>query len=148
MNARAPQLRLAAPAAARPAGRSPRAAGRWWLAAGLIMGVVWWLSAQGDTPGPPLRHPLDWAAHFLTYLALGYTLGRATGRPTLALLIAVYFGAFDEVHQAFVPGRDAGVQDWLFDLAGAWLGTRRATRTPAVTVAPAPSVAVLLEFPG
>ncbi len=95
------------------------------------MGVIWWLSSSADTPGPPLVHPLDWAAHFLTYLALGSALGRATGLRGLALVIAVWWGALDEVHQAFVPGRDAGVTDWLFDLAGAWLGTRLALRRDA-----------------
>ncbi|WP_051668053.1 VanZ family protein [Deinococcus frigens] len=92
------------------------------------MGAIWWLSSMSDTPGPPLAHPLDWAAHFTAYLALAYALGRATGRLGVALLITVWWGALDEVHQAFVPGRDAGVTDWLFDLAGAWLGSRWATR--------------------
>lgn len=93
------------------------------------MAVIWFLSSSADTPGPPLAHPLDWIAHFLAYLALGYSLGRATGRPGLALSLAVWWGALDEVHQAFVPGRDAGVQDWLFDLAGASVGVWRACRT-------------------
>ncbi|WP_104991423.1 VanZ family protein [Deinococcus sp. NW-56] len=86
------------------------------------MGTIWWLSSGSDTPGPPLRHPLDWGAHFLAYLALTYALARATGRRGLAIVIAAWFGASDEVHQAFVPGRDAGLSDWLFDLAGAGVG--------------------------
>jgi len=102
----------------------------WWFPTLLLMGLIWGLSASPDTPGPPLVHPLDWAAHFLTYLALGFCLGRACGRPHLALVIAVWYGALDEVHQAFVPGRDAGVTDWLFDLTGAWLGSRLAGRSP------------------
>ncbi|MFC4637401.1 VanZ family protein [Deinococcus hohokamensis] len=101
---------------------------RWWGPALLVMAVIWWLSSQSDTPGPPLRHPLDWVAHALSYLALAYSLGRATGRRGTALLIAVWFGALDEVHQAFVPGRDAGIGDWLFDLLGALIGSRLATR--------------------
>ncbi|UBV43991.1 VanZ family protein [Deinococcus taeanensis] len=101
------------------------------------MGVIWWLSGQPRTPGPPLAHPLDWAAHFLAYLALGFTLGRATGRPGAAWVVAAWFGALDEIHQAFVPPREAGVQDWLFDAAGAWLGARLATsRVPAPLEAP------------
>jgi VanZ family protein len=92
------------------------------------MATIWWLSSSPDTPGPPLVHPLDWIAHFTAYLALACSLGRATGRRDVALVIAVWWGALDEVHQAFVPGRDAGVTDWLFDLAGAWIGSRLATR--------------------
>ncbi|MDV6373846.1 VanZ family protein [Deinococcus sp. ZS9-10] len=92
------------------------------------MGVIWSLSSSSDTPGPPLVHPLDWIAHFTAYFALAYALGRATGRRDVALLIAVWWGALDEVHQSFVPGRDAGVTDWLFDLAGAWMGSALAQR--------------------
>lgn len=131
-----------------------RRAGRWWLLSVAIMAVVWKLSSSGDTPGPPLVHPLDWIAHFITYLSLGYCLGRATGRPGVALVVAAWFGALDEVHQAFVPGREAGVQDWFFDVAGGWLGARLAVRAAlkggAQTETQAkdvPSVAVLLEFP-
>jgi len=102
----------------------------WWLPALGIMGAIWWLSSGADTPGPPLVHPLDWAAHFTAYLALGYCLGRAGGHAGLALVLAAWFGALDEVHQAFVPGREAGITDWLFDLAGAGVGSWLATRRP------------------
>lgn len=95
------------------------------------MAVIWWLSSQPETLGPDLRHPLDWTAHFLAYLALAFSLGRATASRTAAFLIAVWFGAFDEVHQAFVPGRDAGITDWLFDLLGAWVGVRLGVRGKA-----------------
>lgn len=96
------------------------------------MALIWWLSSQSETPGPALRHPFDWTAHFLAYLALAFSLGRATASRASAFLIAVWFGAFDEVHQAFVPGRDAGITDWLFDLLGAWAGVRLAVRGKGV----------------
>lgn len=98
--------------------------GLWWAIALLIMAVIWKLSAGSDTPGPPLHHPVDWIIHFLAYLALAFALGRATGRWQVAWVVAAWFGATDEVHQAFVPGREAGITDWLFDTAGAWLGAR------------------------
>ena len=47
------------------------------------------------------------------------------------MVIAAWFGALDEIHQAFVPPREAGVQDWLFDVAGAWLGSWLALRGAA-----------------
>jgi VanZ family protein len=34
----------------------------------------------------------------------------------LALILVTLFGASDEWHQAFVPGRKAGVDDWLWDI--------------------------------
>ncbi|WP_415542996.1 VanZ family protein [Deinococcus deserti] len=98
----------------------------------LIMAAIWWLSSQSQTPGPALRHPFDWIAHALAYLALAYSLGRATASWAAAFLIAVWFGAFDEVHQAFVPGRDAGITDWLFDLLGALIGVKLAVRKSSV----------------
>jgi hypothetical protein len=39
----------------------------------------------------------------------------------LAVLIVSAFGATDEWHQSFVPGRDCDVFDWLADTAGAAL---------------------------
>lgn len=102
--------------------------GRWWLLSLIILLGVWVLSSGSDTPGPQLHHPLDWLAHGLTYLALAYSLTRATGRPMFALVFAAWYGALDEVHQAFVPGRESGLPDWLADLTGAWLGARLACR--------------------
>lgn len=101
---------------------------RWWLPALALLAAIWTLSSSADTPGPPLVHPLDWLAHFVTYLALGYCLGRATGRPLTALVLAAWWGALDEVHQAFVPGREAGLTDWLFDFLGALIGAGVAGR--------------------
>ena len=110
----------------------------WWAISLLLMVVVWTLGSSSVPLGVPLRHPFDWLGHALEYLALAYALGRATGsrasgRRGLALGLAVWFGAADEVHQAFVAGRDAGIQDWLWALLGALLGSRwggRPTQRP------------------
>lgn len=102
---------------------------RWWGPSLILLAVIWALSSMPDTPGPALPHPLDWLAHALTYLALGYCLARATGSARTALVLAAWWGATDEVHQAFVPQREAGIEDWLFDLfgglIGVWLARRR-----------------------
>jgi VanZ family protein len=42
--------------------------------------------------------------------------------PSVATIIASVYGALDELHQMFVPGRFAEVLDWLADLGGAILG--------------------------
>lgn len=96
--------------------------GRWWLTSGLIAAGIWVVSGMSDTPGPGLAHPWDWAAHGVTYLALAFSLTRATGSAGAALALAAWYGALDEVHQSFVPGREAGLPDWLADVTGAWLG--------------------------
>lgn len=40
----------------------------------------------------------------------------------LAAGVTMLFGIADELHQAFVPGRDPSVLDWLVDAAGAVAG--------------------------
>lgn len=102
----------------------------WWLAALMYMAGIWYFSAQGSTP-VPLASPWDKLVHLLEYTMLGVLLARATGRRHLAWVLAAWFGALDETHQAFVPGREAGIADWWFDLAGSWLGSQATpTRTP------------------
>ena len=95
----------------------------WWWPALALMALLWWLSSTADPLGAALAHPLDWAAHFLSYAALGFCLGRACGSSAAGWLLAAWFGALGEVHQAFVPGREAGIQDWWFDLLGGWAGS-------------------------
>jgi len=49
--------------------------------------------------------------------------GRRPGAVVLAAtLLVAAFGATDELHQAFVPGRSCDVHDWLADVGGALLG--------------------------
>ncbi len=40
----------------------------------------------------------------------------------LGLGFTVLYGASDELHQSFVPGRECKATDWLFDSAGAAIG--------------------------
>lgn len=39
-----------------------------------------------------------------------------------AVIIASVYGALDELHQIFVPGRFAELLDWIADLSGSFLG--------------------------
>jgi hypothetical protein len=67
----------------------------------------------------------DKVAHFAVYGLLGTLLCRVWGSgwraAVLALATASLFGATDEWHQSFVPGRDSDVMDWLADSSGAAL---------------------------
>lgn len=121
----APELDAPEPSPSGPARQGDR---RWWAPSLLLLAAIWTLSSLPDTPGPALPHPLDWLAHALTYLALGYSLARATGSARSALVLVAWWGALDEVHQAFVPQRDAGIEDWLFDLLGGLVGVGLARR--------------------
>lgn len=66
--------------------------------------------------------------HFCGYFLLALLLYRAFNggyfrfavKPALqAFLTATLYGVFDEIHQAFVPGRQASALDVFIDAAGA-----------------------------
>ncbi len=92
----------------------------------LLLLTVAWLSHQSVLPaGMGLPAPWDKVAHGCGFFVLGLAvaLGWADRAPMWLLfaLLALY-GATDEVHQSFVPGRDASIGDWLADLLGSGLG--------------------------
>ncbi|MFB6261549.1 MAG: VanZ family protein [Thiohalorhabdaceae bacterium] len=70
----------------------------------------------------------DKVAHIVVYFVLGILGVGAVARLRLdwprplvgstALLVGALFGALDEYHQSFVPGRDMSMDDWLTDLLG------------------------------
>jgi VanZ family protein len=80
--------------------------------------------------GPTL--PLDKVAHFGEYAALafllaGTTRGLTRGRMAPLVLaacvaVSVAYGASDEFHQRFVPGRDASLNDLAADVTGSVAG--------------------------
>jgi len=96
--------------------------------------VVYWgaLCIGTHLPGGSVGTPLvsDKMLHFLAYTGLGFLiamllplLGIRDSRAYLtALLIAVGYGAIDELGQIPIPGRNADVVDWLADVAGAVAG--------------------------
>lgn len=75
----------------------------------------------------------DKIEHFCEYALLGFLVARAlrvlglVGRGALALVMATTlagaaFGATDELHQFFVPGRDSSIFDLLADTLGSATG--------------------------
>lgn len=67
--------------------------------------------------------PWDKVVHFIFYGALTILASIAFTKvplPLLGLLI-VGIGGADEIHQIFVPGRHAGLDDLLADTAGCFL---------------------------
>jgi VanZ family protein len=67
-------------------------------------------------------------AHAAEYAVLGVLLLRAIGRPGPAFGLATLYAATDEIHQAFVPGRQASPLDLAIDAAGVPVGVALATR--------------------
>ncbi len=102
-----------------------------WIGAVAWGALLFGLSSlpAGATPTAPISFPGDdKVVHAALYAVLGAVLRVALGRTGPAVALAAAYGLSDEVHQAFVPGRDADVFDWLADVAGAALGAALAAR--------------------
>ena len=94
------------------------------------MALVFALSSR-PVPAAVSQVP-DWATHGAGYAILGVlacrALARGLGRPVparaavIAVLIGTLYGVTDEVHQSFVPGRNADPWDVVKDLGGAAAG--------------------------
>ena len=97
-----------------------------WTLALSYMGLLYWLSSQTSTGGKPLPVP-DKLVHAVAYFGLcvvvRLAVGTVTTRALLATAIAVgltlLYGATDEWHQSFTPGRQPDLLDWVADAVGA-----------------------------
>ena len=104
----------------------------WILPLAVAITIVW-LSSRSSYPfGISLPSPFDKVAHMTAFgvlAAFTHIAWRRTHpafpvvRRLLVILIGVaIFGASDELHQYFVPGRSCDVYDWMADVAGGALG--------------------------
>jgi len=83
--------------------------------------VIFVASSQpGGAVGLP--SPWDKLAHLLTYAVLAWLLRKSGLSPFWAVALAALYGASDEWHQSFVPGRQPDLADLLADAGGALLG--------------------------
>ncbi len=98
-----------------------------WGPAALWAAVLFLLSELQGLGGF-LPSGADKFVHGGLYLILGLSLAWGKGRTglgvpgVLLLLIGVGYGALDEWHQSFVPGRTVSMGDWVADSAGVMLG--------------------------
>jgi VanZ family protein len=93
------------------------------------MGAIFFVSS---IPEPPIPTGTDKPLHWLAYLGLAVIVVRAlagglprrigVGVAMAAMLITIGYGATDEVHQLFVPGRTGDVYDLMADAGGALAG--------------------------
>lgn len=102
---------------------------------GAVLGycaLIFFLSSQQDLTVPEVFSATDKIAHLLEYGGLGWLCARAAraewpGWTNLAvvlvtLLFAGVYGASDEWHQLYVPGRFAELSDLLADVGGGTSG--------------------------
>ncbi len=82
---------------------------------------------MSDVPGPELFSAQDRVEHFLVFGILALFVAGALGPwengPSWVFVgfvttVVALYGALDEVHQVFVPGRDASLTDLFFDTLG------------------------------
>jgi len=104
-----------------------------WILPLAVAATIIWLSHQPSLPmGVSLPPPLDKLAHFMAFGALAVCLEwtlRWTHhdlpvyrRHVFIFLCVAFFGATDEWHQRFVPGRACEFGDWMADSLGAVVG--------------------------
>jgi VanZ family protein len=100
----------------------------------LLMTAMTIISSMSRVPVPNLRFQhLDKILHFTAFAVLGWLLCRSWEKSfslsmkrnrfmlfAIAIIIGGAFAVIDEIHQSFVPGRDASVWDLLFDWLGIW----------------------------
>ncbi len=109
---------------------------RYWVPSLLYMALIFVVSSLKQ---PPLPMPefewltIDKLYHFIEYAILGILLAWALvkARPSvvpskliwlIAAVLSSLYGASDEWHQTFVPGRLATLADWVADVLGSIAG--------------------------
>jgi VanZ family protein len=100
------------------------------LPAVLYMLLIFYFSS-GPIESELIAKIPDYFLHGAAYAALyllifwgvheGLRVSPGRGGPWLPLLLTVVYGASDEFHQSFVPGRDSSLRDLAADAAGGML---------------------------
>jgi VanZ family protein len=94
---------------------------RGWLWPLLIALLIFVASSRSRVAGPPLPH-FDKFTHFGVYGLLATLVcrqGSGWRHATWSLLAVSLYGASDEWHQYYVPGRSTELADWFADTSGA-----------------------------
>jgi VanZ family protein len=122
-----------------------------WLPALAWAAVIFYLSHQPTLPAPELPN-VDKVAHFGAYAVLGVCLAYAVHAsslpPMLSFVLGAAYGASDEFHQMFVPGRSPELLDWVADAAGVAAATYLFSRWRMRRGAPAGASAAPAPSPG
>jgi len=104
-----------------------------WILPLAVAAAIMWLSHQPGLPlGISLSHPWDKLGHFTAFALLAalleFVLRRTRHdlpvyrRHLFVFAVVALFGAMDEWHQRFVPGRECDFFDWAADALGTAFG--------------------------
>jgi VanZ family protein len=108
----------------------------------LLVGWVLVTFVLTSIPAPkipvPVRHA-DKVAHLSAYAVMGFLCARwrreggasQKGAALYSLGFVALVGAFDEIHQFWIPGRTMDVADWVADVAGGAVGIAFSAYLPA-----------------
>lgn len=114
--------------------QNPFSAARWgWLWPFTIAALIFLASCQSKLAGPSVKG-FDKVVHFSVYgllATLVVRLGRGRAAAWLTIVLVSLYGASDEWHQSFTPGRSVEVADWLADTSGGALAVLLYTRWSA-----------------
>ncbi|MYA72168.1 hypothetical protein F4009_18925 [Candidatus Poribacteria bacterium] len=109
---------------------------KYWVPPLLYMALIFAVSSLKQPPLPMPKFEwltIDKLYHFIEYAILGILLAWAfvKAKPSvvpskliwiIAAVLSILYGASDEWHQTFVPGRDATFADWIADVLGSIAG--------------------------
>lgn len=106
---------------------------KFWAPPIAWMGVIFWLSSVRGSDLPEVDIPFaDKLVHCGEYLILGLLVARAflrsfpgggfAGAFIGSVAISALYAAFDELHQAFTPGRTADIFDFAANFIGLIIG--------------------------
>ncbi len=109
----------------------------------VLIAIGIWILSSDPAPRvlPPLFPGQDKILHLLEFSVLGLALSLnkdlTRGSVSPFLVAGLLWAGLDEIHQAYVPGRDCSTGDFLADCAGLAAGfalcaalSRRAGRSP------------------
>lgn len=98
----------------------------------LMMAVLFRLSASPSVGEGWLVAPWDKVVHATAYACLSWCYAlwwnkdvwteKTISRIAIVVILCSLYGASDEFHQSFVPGRCMDILDWVADTTGALVG--------------------------
>jgi VanZ family protein len=102
---------------------------RRWLPPLLWAGVILFGTSLPQEAVPVQTSKIDKILHFSIYAVFSFLLTRQISDITarwraaaIAVVFVMAFGALDEWHQRFIPGRSTELADWQADSAGGVAG--------------------------